>query len=245
MGPPPSSSVDPGGGVVVPLAGWGRTRLGRYLAAAMCVAGGLALAGAIYVVAAMFSVWGSGPGRGEALLAFASIAGGVVLAGIVLWPVLGSEGPRLVLGDRAVRFHHPDLATDMVIDRSAIVAIHVDHSVGFPVLAHELGINTFDGSNLAMVFSAPQRVPRARVASQLNPFFAMRTGRAQTGLRLRVADVDWARQVFGTMPQYRALTDDDYAQAGVGTRRVEVPQVVGVAIVAVALIAQVVFRVLS
>lgn len=245
MGPPPSGA-DPGGeGLVVPLAGWGRTRFGRYIAAAMCIGGGIALAGAIYLIALMFSVWGSGPGRGEALFAFASIAGGVVLAGVVLWPILGSEGPRLVLGDRSLRFHHPDLASDLVVDRSDIVAIHVDHIVGSPVFAHELGLSAFGGANLAMVFRTPQRMPRVRFASDLNPFFSMRTGRTQAGLRLRVADVEWARQVFGTMPQYRAITDEDYARAGVKTRHLEIPQVVLIAIAAVAFAGQLIFRLLS
>lgn len=230
MGPPAARGS---GGTVVRLDGWGRTKLGRYLAASFCILAGVAAAGALYLLSLMFSMWGSGPGTAEALMAFACIAGGVAMAGAVIWPILGSEGPHLVLDERRLRFHHPDLVADMVIEREAIIAIHADYSVGVPVfLANEMGLNTFDGANLAMVFRTPQHIPRARIISQLNPFFSMRVGRSMSGLRLRVEDVEWARRVFGTMPQYRALTDDDYAQAAIQARKISPQQLifVGVAI---------------
>lgn len=242
MGPPPAppsgAGTTPGaGGTVVRLAGWRRTQLARYLAAAMCVGSGLVFGGGLYFLSVIFSVWGSGPGTAERLIVFACIAGGVAMGGAIVWPLLGSEGPHLVLDETHLRFHHPDLVADMLIDRSAIVAIHADHTAGGPMLAvREMGLNTFDGANLAMVFRTPQQLPRARVASQLNPFFDLRAGRAMNGLRLRVEDVEWARRVFGTMPQYRALTGDDYAQAAVRPTKISTQQAVAVALVAAAVI---------
>lgn len=236
MGPPPSAPQAHGHGAtgtVVRLAGWRRTQVARSLVALLCVAGGVVVGGGLWLLSMLFSMWGSGPGATERVIVFACIAGGIVLGGAVVWPVLGSDGPHLVLGDQHLRFHHPDLVADMLIDRSAIVAIHADHAAAVPLaVAREMGLSTFDGSNLAMVFRTPQHIPRARVVAQLNPFFDMRVGRAMGGLRLRVEDVDWARRVFGTMPQYRALTDDDYAQAAIQRRQLTPQQAVAVAAIA-------------
>lgn len=211
--------------------------MAHYLAAVVFVVGGFVLAGMFYLASLFFALWGAGPSRADTLLQVGCIVGGCVLAAIVLWPALSDRGPELVLDEHFLRFHHPDLVADMVIERTQIAAIHASHTGGQGhAFDAGLRLSSFDGTNLEMAFTMPQRIPRQRLATQLNPlpFTTVRTGlnRNVRGLRLRVEDVDWARQVFGTMPQYRALTEEDRTSAGL-RRRPGHHQAIGVAILAV------------
>lgn len=209
MGPDTTSAV-------INLAGWRELRLRRALAAAGFAVTGVGLAMAFWLLSLMFSVWSSPQGPTERLVELGCIVVGLVGAALILWPVLGDRRPRLVLTAEALVIHHPDLPTDLVVPRGEISGVCAEAGVDVPRRVPLIGTASLGPANTVMLFRSPQQLPFrpwATLGSGMGS--PLGTRRGLRGLRLQAADPEWARQVLGTMPQYRALAPEDYAAAGV------------------------------